>query len=85
MAAAVAPAVAAAVVAAVADPLIKVRQVLTICGLATNVDRFIACHSLTSMDDFEYMNHDETHHVVKIFNDRARDARYKLGFPVQKK
>ena len=54
MAAAVVPAVAAAVVAAAADPLIKVRQVLTICGLGTNVDRFIACHSLTSMDDFEY-------------------------------
>ena len=64
MTAAVAPTVAAAVVAAAADPLIEVHQVLTICGLGTNVDMFIACHSLTSMDDFEYMNHDETHHVV---------------------
>ena len=52
MAAAVAPAVAAAVVPPAADLLITVRQVLTICGLATNVDRFIACHSLTNMDDF---------------------------------
>ena len=85
MAAAVPPAVAAAAVPPAADPLIEVRQVLDICGLAPNVDRFITCHSLTSMDDFEYMNHDETHHVVKMFNDRARDARHKLGFPVQKK
>ena len=85
MAAPLAPAAVAAVVGAVVDPLIDVRQVLTICGLGTNVDRFVTCHSLTSMDDFEYMNHDETHHVVKMYNERCRDARHKLGFPVQKK
>ena len=62
MAAAVAPAVAAAVAPAAVDTLIAMRHVQNISGLANNVDRFITYHSLTSMNDSEYMHHDEMHH-----------------------
>ena len=76
---------AATVTAMVVDPLIAVHHVLNFSGLAANVDRFITCHSLTSIDDFEYMHHDEMSQVVKMYNDRYRQAAQKIGFPVQKK
>ena len=76
---------AAAVAPAAVDPLITIRHVLNISGLANSVDRFITWHSLTIIDDFEYMHHNKTHHVVKMYNDRYQDARHKIGFPIQKK
>ena len=70
----------------VVDPLITVHQVLHISGLAGNIDMYITCHSLTIMDNFEYMHHDKTHQVVKMYNDNMyRLAAQKIGFLVQKK
>ena len=66
------------VVAAVAvDPLIDAHHVLNISDLTNNGVRFITCHSITSMDDFEYTHHDETHNVVKMYNDRYQIATQK--------
>ena len=76
---------AVAVAAVAVGPLIAMRHVLNISGLAANVDRFITCHSLTSMDNFEYMHHDETHQVVKMYHDSYHLPAQKLGFPIQKK
>ena len=76
---------AAAVAPAAVDLLIAVHHILHITGLAANVDRYMTCYSLTSMDDFEYMHHDETPQVVKMYNDRYCLAAQKIGFPVQKK
>ena len=69
------------------DPLDDIRDVLTVCGLAANVDRFIACHgiTITGMDDFEMIEHTETESVVKMHNERYRNAAQKIGFPGQKK
>ena len=80
---AVVPAVAPAVPAP--DPLDDVRAVLLVFGLAPNIDRFITCHGLASMDDFEFIEHNETESVVKMHNDRYRTTAQKIGFPVQKK
>ena len=75
----------ATVVAATVDPLIVMRHLLNTLGLPGNVDRFIICHGLTSMDDFEYIHHNRTHQVVKMDNDRYQVATQKIGFPVQRK
>ena len=66
-------------------PLDDVRTILGICGLAPNIGRFITCHGITSMDDFEFIEHTETESVVKMHNDRYRTPIQKIGFPVQKK
>ena len=86
-AAAEAPVVPPSAVPAIAalNPLDDVRLVLGVCGLAPNIDRFIRCHGISSMDDFEYMEHDEVESVVKMHNDRYRTADQKIGFPVQKR
>ena len=74
-----------AAAAAAPGPLADVRICLGICGLGANVDRFITCHALTSMDDFEFMEPDDVGDITKMYNDRHRNAAQKIGFPVQKK
>ena len=69
---------AAAVAAMTGDPLIAMHHVLKKSGLAANVDRFITCHSLTSMDGLEYMHHDKTNKIVEMYNDRYRLAAQKM-------
>ena len=51
------------------DPLDDVQTILGICGLALNIGRFITCHGITSMDNFEFIKHTETELVVKMRND----------------
>lgn len=80
---AVPPAIPPAIIAP--GPLIPVRLILGVCGLAPNIDRFILCHGITNMDDFEFMEPDETESIVKMHNERYRTAAQKIGFPVQKK
>ena len=77
------PVVAPAIIAP--NPLTPVRVILDVCGLAPNIDRFILCHGITSMDDFEFMEPDETEFIVKMHNERYQTAAQKIGFPVQKK
>ena len=72
-------------VAIAPNPLDDVRTVLTVRGLAPNIDRFVTCHGISSLDDFEFIDHTETELVVKMHNDRYHTAAQKIGFPVQKK
>ncbi len=73
--------------AAVPDPLDDVRTLLTMVRFGNNHNQFINMHSITSMDDFGFMDPDEVEQIMKICNDRQIGANMnrKLGFTVQKK
>ena len=80
-----AAAVPAAAAAAAPGLLVDVRLYLGICGLGANTNRFIACHVITSMDDFEFMEPDDVGDITKIYNEQHRNIAQKIGFPIQKK
>ena len=45
-------------------PLSAVRAVHGTCELGPNIDRFIVCHGITDMADFEFIKPTETESVV---------------------
>ena len=73
---------------AVANPLADVTTVLTRVSFGADVNRFIAVHNLTSMDDFELLDPDNAKTILKMYNDRQTGQagqNRKKGFPVQPK
>ena len=54
------------------DPLDKVRQVLTTCGVRTPqaADQFIDIHDITSITDFKIMKPSNAATMIKAYNDR---------------
>ena len=70
--------------AAAPDPLLEVRAVLTVIGLGTNVDRFIASIPITSMYDFALMHKDEAKSITETFN-KLQTRANNVGFLVQNK
>ena len=42
------------------DLLDNGRTILEVCGLNPNIDRFITCHGITILDNFEFIDYMET-------------------------
>ena len=67
------------------EPMTEVRSVLDTCGLGTNRNRFITCHDITSLTDFEIWEPDDAKTVIKMYNDRYGTGNQFLGFTTQVK
>ena len=63
-----------------------VRDVLDVCGLGSNRNRFIDCHGITSLDDFQIWEPEDAKTTIKMYNDRhGANQQHLLGFTVQVK
>lgn len=71
------------------DPLDKVRQVLTTCGVRTPqaADLFIDFHDITSITDFKIMKPSNAATMIKAYNDslQSRQRDRKFGSLIEKK
>ena len=68
------------------DPLIEVRNVLTVCGFNPTIrQRFIDTHRITAFGDFEFLGDADAKNIVKMYNDQQRQQAHKLGFLKQVK
>ena len=68
-------------------PIDAVNAMLGVAGMPVLMRQaFTTCHSITSIDDFEYIKPADTENAVKIHNDRlARNNANRIGFVSQKK
>ena len=69
-----------------ADPLDEVREVLATCGFGANADRFITCHDITTFDDLDIWDPEDSKTAIKMYNDRYGTTQNSfLGFTIQVK
>ena len=68
-------------------PIDAVNAMLGVAGMPVAMRQaFTTCHSITSIDDFEYIKPADTENAVKIHNDcLARNSANRIGFVSQKK
>ena len=66
-------------------PFSDVCACLGVCWMGKNIDRFIVCHEITSITDFEITEMSNVEMIVKMYNDHYIMAEQNMVLNVQKK